>query len=275
MARSWIRLAFSLAMVAGLCLVTSSAFAQPGGGRGQGGPGGGFGGPGGFGGGFGGPGGGGALGLLQNEDVRKELDLVDDQIEKLNSINEKLREDMRNQFQGLRDLSDDERRSRFDELRTKMQEQTAATQKEIDDVLLPQQRTRLAQIQFQQQLRRGGGDTTGLTSDVVVEALEITPDQKSKLEDLEKEVAKEIADKVAKARADARDKLLGALTPEQKAKFKELMGVEFRFSQPQQGRGPGQGGFGGQGGQGGQGGRGQGGQGGRGQGGRGQGNRGI
>ncbi|HTN74275.1 MAG TPA: hypothetical protein VL096_03480 [Pirellulaceae bacterium] len=219
MVRNWFAVLVAVAMSLGMVNLASAQ------GRGPGGPGGG---------GFGGPGGG-TFGLLQNEDVKKELDLVDDQVSKLNAINEKLREEMRSQFSGFRDLSQEERTAKFEELRGKMEERTKQVQAEIDDVLLPQQRERLAQINFQQQLRRGGGDTTGLTSDAVVKALNISDEQKTKLEALEKDVAKEIADKVAKARAEGRDKLLAALSPEQQATFKKLMGSEFRFTQ-QQGR---------------------------------------
>ena len=240
MARCWFRLALAVALVAGLCSFGSDAFAQ---GRGRGGPGGG---------GFGGPGGGGPLGLLMNEDVRKELDLVDEQVSKLTAIGDKLREEMRSQFEGFRDLSDEERQTKFAEMRTKMEERTKEVQKEVDEVLLPQQRERLAQINFQSQVRRasGGGDSTGLTSDFIVAQLEITDEQKAKLTDLEKEVAKELADKVAKARNDAREKLLAALTPEQREKFKKLMGAEFRFTQQQGRGGPGGGAPGGRGGRG-------------------------
>jgi Spy/CpxP family protein refolding chaperone len=231
MARFWFRTALTLALMAGVC---SFASAQGRGGRG---------GAGGFGGGFGGPGGGGAAGLLQNEDVRKELDLVDEQVTKLTAINEKVREEMRAQFQDLgnfRDMSDEERQTAFAEMRTKMEERTKAVQAEIDEVLLPQQRERLAQINFQSQLRRAGGDSTGLTSDFIVAQLEMTDDQKAQITEAEAKVAKELAEKVAKARNEAREQLLALLTPEQREKFKKLMGAEFRFTQ-QQGRG-GQGG---------------------------------
>ncbi len=118
-------------------VLADSAFAQPGG-RGRGGRGGG--------GGFGGQGG--ATNLLQDENVRKELDLVDEQIGKLREIADKMQEDMRAQFQGfdfgsLRDLSEEERNARFAEMRKKGEEVAASAQKEIDGVLLPHQRERL------------------------------------------------------------------------------------------------------------------------------------
>jgi hypothetical protein len=86
--------------------MSSVAFAQ----RGRGGPGGG--------GGLFGGGQTNGLDLLGDENVRKELDLVDDQIAKLQEVGGKMRDEMRAafegfDFQGLRDLSEEERNAKF------------------------------------------------------------------------------------------------------------------------------------------------------------------
>lgn len=242
------------AIFAAASMSASSAFAQRGGG-----------GPGGFGGGFGGPGGGGGafgvIGLLQNEEVRKEIDFLPEQQEKIEALQRTQREEMRNQFQGLRDLSEDERRERFQNLRTEMEERNKKLDTEIKDILLPQQYTRLNQIALQQRIQRAG-TVNALASEEL--GLGISEDQKAKLEEISKEAEKELQDKIAKARAEAVEKILSGLTPEQRSKAKEKLGSEFRMTQPRFGQ-PGQGGPG-------QGGRGQGG---RGQGQRGGGDRGI
>lgn len=110
---SRLNLFLALALVVGSSL-PAAAFAQ---GFGGGGPGG----RGGFGM-FGGGGGGGDLMLLQNDDVRTELGLVDDQVEKLRGIGDKMREEMRSMFSGFRDLNEEERRAKFEEMRTKMED---------------------------------------------------------------------------------------------------------------------------------------------------------
>lgn len=207
----WHRSLLMIVSCALIALMASSAWAQ----RGQGGGPGGFGG---FGGGFGG--GDNALGLLLDPQVREELGIVDEQVEQLRAIGEKLRESMQGQFQGLRDLTEDERREAFAKMREDMQVRMKEIQAEVDEVLLPQQRDRLAQIQFQEQVRRSGT----LSSDALVEKLGITEEQKTKLEALAEEVNKELEAKIAKARTEAREKLLGALTPEQQATFKKLYG---------------------------------------------------
>jgi len=198
------------------------------------------GGPGGFGGGFGGAGGGafGQIGLLDNEDVRKELEIVDEQVDKLTALRDKMREEMRSQFQGLRDLSEDERRAKFEEMRTKMEERGKEMQKEVDDILLPQQRERLSQISLQQRLQRAG-TVQGLTSGELAEQLGISDEQKAKMEEAAKEAEKDLQKAIAKARAEAREKILSTLTPEQKDKIKKMLGSEFtmqnRFGQGGQG----------------------------------------
>src|SRR5688500_16379855 len=79
------------------------------------------GGPGGFGGAFGG--GGGLVGLVMREDVQQEIQLVDEQLDKVTEIGqdsfETMREEIRGVWEETRDLSEDERRERF---RSKMAE---------------------------------------------------------------------------------------------------------------------------------------------------------
>ena len=68
------------------CVVLAASIAQGQPGRGRGGPGGG-----GFG---GGPAGGGVLALLQDDSVRRELAIADDQVSKLRDIQESMHEQM-------------------------------------------------------------------------------------------------------------------------------------------------------------------------------------
>jgi Spy/CpxP family protein refolding chaperone len=272
--RTVVRVALVVAFALCVCLAADSAFGQqPGGRGGRGGRGGGFGG--GFGG--GGPGGGGATQLLQDENVRRELDLVDEQVSKLRDIATKMQEDMQAQFQGfdfgsLRDLSEEERTARFAEMRKKGEEVAASAQKEIDGVLLPHQRERLKQLMVQSQMRFGAD--RALTGGTLAEELGITEDQKEALAKKQEEVQASLQEKMAKLRQEAQDELLSVLTPAQQAKLKSMVGEPFTFAQ---GGGPG-GGFGGPGGggfggggrggfggdAGGRGGRGRGGEGGRG-----------
>lgn len=214
------------------------ASAQPGG---RGGQGGGFGG--------GGFGGGGAAGLLRDDKVKAELNLVPDQEKKIEALAESLREKAQETFRNLRDLSEDERRAKFEEFRT-------SSQKEYDAILLPQQRERLKQLMLQQtaQFSRSPGGI----NDTLATELGITDAQKEALAKKAEEVRAELAKKTAKLQEEAKTEILSVLTAEQRSKLEKLLGAKFEFTPPQfgQGAGGGAGGQPGRGGAGGQGGRG-------------------
>jgi hypothetical protein len=248
--KSWFRIGLTVALVA--CSV-SLAFAQ-GGGGGRGGRGGGFGGGrGGFGGGFGGQGGG--LMLLGDENVKKDLGITDDQVKKLEDFQAKVGGEMGQLFQGLRDLSDEERTAKFQEIQKKMTEMTDAAQKEI---LLPKQIERLKQISYQSRLNRGG-TADALASEDIAKELGITEAQKEALQKASEVAQTEMQEKMNKIREEARQKIISVLTADQQAKLKKLTGEPITFA-PFAGFG-GAGGFGG-GGRGGFGGGGAGGGGG-------------
>jgi len=196
-------------------LAPSLVFAQPPGG----------GGPGGFGGPFGG--GGGLLGLVMRDEVQQEIQLVDEQRDKVMKVAEESREEMRGMFEEMRDLSDEERRERFGEIRTKMEEMNANVETQLKKALLPHQLQRLKQIDLQVRMQQRGEG--GLSSRTVAEALELSDEQREKLEKKAEEVRQELQEKIRQAQAEAREKMLEVLTPEQKAKLEELMGDAFQL----------------------------------------------
>lgn len=203
-------------------LLGSSAVAQPGGG---------FGGRGGFGrgGGFGGPGGG-MTGLLMSEDVRRELEITDDQLADLESMGEELRDQMRSMFEGMRDLSPEERRDRFATMREDMEEIQAQAEERINEVLLPHQVARLREINLQQQVRRGG--LQGALRGELAEELGITEEQREQMAAKAEELQQELQQKIEQLRKDAQEELMGLLTPEQRSKIESMMGSEFEMQTP-------------------------------------------
>ncbi len=213
-------------------VLADSSFGQQPGGRGRG-----RGSFGGFGGGFGGFGGqNNVTAVLQDENARNELDLVEEQISKIREIGEKLREDTQSQYEGfdfrsLGDLSPEERDAKFAPIRKKVEEVNAAAQKDIDAVLLPHQRERLKQLVVQWQMR--GGAERALRFGPLGEELSVTDEQKEKLEAKNDEVQAALNEKIAKLRQDADADLISVLSPEQQAKLKGMIGTPFTFSQPQ------------------------------------------
>jgi len=211
------RLASAVCVV--VTLISATAFAQPGGGRGPGGGPGGGRGPGG--------GGGGGLELLMREDVRKELEIVDSQYEELRGLGDEMRDEMREMFSGLRDLSQEERQEKFAELREKMAESREKIQDKVDDILLPHQRDRLKQLSVQSQMRRG--TSAGLSSPAIVEELDISEEQLEKLREAAAKAQEELNEKVAKLREEAKEDILKVLTPSQRKKLEELTGEPYEF----------------------------------------------
>jgi Spy/CpxP family protein refolding chaperone len=233
--KSLVRVTCTLGLLAGL--LAAPAIAQPPGGGGRGGAGG-------FN--FLG-GGGGILGLLANEDVKKELELLDDQTSKIEAIQAEMRTAMGEIFQ-----SGDR-----EGMAAKMTELRKKSDEDVAKVLDSDQLKRVKQIEFQQAVGRGmGGVAAGIVSDQVVADLGLTKEQVEQLTEAQKGADEEYRKKLAAARAEALDKLVATLSPEQQAKFKELYGKPFELRINFGGGGAGGGG------------RGQGGPGGGGRGGR-------
>ena len=97
----------------------------------------------------------------------------------------------------------------------------AKMKKALDEILLPHQAERLKQLAVQFQMRGGGGLTS---SEDIAQATEYLGEQREKLRtkarDLEREMRKKLV-----------EDLLKELTPEQQAKYKEIVGEPFEFQQ--------------------------------------------
>jgi Spy/CpxP family protein refolding chaperone len=182
-----------------------------------------------FGGGFGQFG---SLMLLGQESVQKELKLSDEQVSKVKELGEKQRES----FRDFQNLSREERQARTKEM-----------EKAVTDLLKPEQAKRLKQISLQQ---RGGG---ALTDEEVQKTLNLSAEQVEKVRAIEQDgraAMKELFQpggdpqegfkKMQEFRKTQNEKFLNVLTPDQKTKWKELVGEEFKGEiKPQFGRKPG------------------------------------
>ncbi len=215
-------------------VAVDSAVAQPG----RGGQGGGPGGRGGFGGMMGG---GGSAMLLMNEQVREQLELSEDQIQRLEDLQADMRDEMQEMFRGGGGGED---------AREKMQEVMGRIQKEIDGVLLKHQREQLAAMTASMTMRRGGA--SGVLNDPnLIKQLGLSESEAEKFREQAAELQAKQDEEIAKLRERYNERVIALLPKEAQEKMKEWLKTEVpEFN------------FGGRGGQG---------QGGRGQGGRGQG----
>jgi len=184
-------------------------------------------------GGRGGFGGGGGM-LLSNKSVQQELKLDADQITKASKWAEEQRARFTEASQKYADLSEDERRTKMQELRRTANEES---HKAVTAMLKPEQAKRFHQISLQ---ARG---VNAFEDAKVQEQLKITDDQKTKLA----EIAKEHNDKQREVREDnqgnfqairekmtpinkeAHDKAEALLTSEQKSTWKEMVGHHFEI----------------------------------------------
>lgn len=237
MARSVLAVKAMLVLLAVLVVASPMAVAQEREGRGR--RGGGFR--------FGGRRGGGvnATTLLRSEQVQKELGLKEDQIEKITAISDESRQGMRELFSGLRDLSEEDRRKRFDELRAKGAELSAAARVKVGELLSDSQTKRLDEILLQV---RG---PAALADDTVAANLALSDDQKGKIKDLldtERELQQEISSGVRdlpreerqekfaeirkhqdELRKETEKAVLEVLTTDQNNQFAALKGAAFEL----------------------------------------------
>lgn len=143
---------------------------------------------GGFGrGGFGGGrrGGGGLLGEIQNESTRSEINLTEEQLQKLQEIGnstQNVREEFGDIFQRMQAAESEEERNKIrDEMRSRFEEIRSKAEEDMKSVLTEEQFQRLDQIR----LHREG--TRALGRDEIQNELGLTDEQKQQLEQLNEE----------------------------------------------------------------------------------------
>ena len=161
--------------------------------------------------------------LLRQKSVQEELKITAELAKKISEFTNKEYE----AFQKALQLGEKEREPRLEALEKE-------NQKFLDDNLTPAQRKRLDQITMQ---------VTGLqqlTRPEVIKLLNLTAEQQQKFKAMQQEARKELEEivgaknregrneKLAKLRADIDKKVEAALTPEQKAKAKEIVGEPFK-----------------------------------------------
>jgi hypothetical protein len=192
--------------------------------------------------------GGGALALLRDKGVQQELKLTADQIKAVDAAAKKQEETMQAARGGG---------GNFQELFQKLQ----AINKEATDTLKPDQKKRLHQLELQQRglsalaapanPRNPNPQPSPLAKELnITEAQQkqiqdIVAANREKMRDIRQNAAgnrEEIAKKTAELNKNTNEKIMGILTADQKAKWKEMTGEPYKGQLPAAGFG---GGFGG------------------------------
>ncbi len=180
------------------------------------------------------------LGLLGREQVQKEMKLSEEQTTKVKEIVKKLGAEMQEQYTALREIEDrDQQRAKLTELRDQSDQKV---REQLGDVVEREQVMRLYQIRMQVR-----AVVDSLANRYVSGRLELTDDQKNKLDEINKgvrakqsEVYATLRDasdeqrskafqKLRKIRSDADAEALALLTAEQKAAFLEMKGEKIEL----------------------------------------------
>ena len=161
------------------------------------------------------------MGILSNENIRSDIEMVDDQYQELQDLSARIQSRAADQIRGLnfKDAGN---------LVAQIQNIRKQSTKELNAVLLPHQLKRLRQIQMQSLLQRRSLAEV-LTTDPVKSELEITDRQSDELKDFEKVVKEDLAKEIAKLQEVARNRLLSKLNPNQEQRAKDLIGEAFEF----------------------------------------------
>ncbi len=174
--------------------------------------------------------------LLTNESVQKELKLDAGQIEKVKKIAADQGAKAREQLQGLRDLSPEQRREKLESFQQTARRETFQALRE-GDTLKPEQARRFMQIDLQV---RG---VSALNSPFIAQRLNLTDDQKAKIKAIVDEQPAKMREifqgassdragameKITALRKEANDKALAVLTAEQKDNYKKMLGEPFKL----------------------------------------------
>lgn len=225
-----------------IALLCMSAYAQPGGG-GRGGGGGGFGGgpQGGFGRGGGGflgglIGGGGDARFAVRDDVKKELDLDEDQIEELQEISRngpdvrQMMQDLDIDFRDVFRMSAEEREETMAPLAKKMAKANKESREDVLDVLTSKQKDRFAELKFQYDVSQGRGVAALAAMDV-----DLDDDEEDELKEAMEGVNEKLQKRLAELRRELYIEALASVVSE--SKIEKMMGDAFTFETQQFGRG--------------------------------------
>ena len=161
------------------------------------------------------------MSMLAEDNIRKELEVVDTQMEALAKVNEDFQKRVASEMRAV-DLSD------ASEVLKRMRGLTNAAKTDLEGVFLPHQLERLRQIGAQKQMNRRGV-LGALLTDPLASHLEISEEQKEELRSAAKEIEKDLIQEMEALRAKARKKLFSKLNTRQQKELNELAGDSFDF----------------------------------------------
>ena len=151
------------------------------------------------------------LNQLALDHVQKELELIDEQKEKLQEIASRYREQQRELYGDLSNLPAEERRAKIAEIREQTYKLAEETRKEAEKVLMPHQLKALKEIIFRSRIQYS------LRNSRIQEEIGLDEEQLDKLDELRQEQQ----ERIRELNKEMLDKTLEVLTTEQREKLRE------------------------------------------------------
>lgn len=168
--------------------------------------------------------------LLMDQQIQGELELVDDQMEKIRQIQKEMQEEISKEVKGMSFNNGGFDPERLQSMQSMMRSIRSEGESRINDVLLPHQTQRLEQLRRHLRMKsQGNGDS--LVNGELAEALDISEAQAERIKEKAAELEKELAAEIKKLQAEAKEELFKELTPAQQDKLKELLGDNFVYEQ--------------------------------------------
>ena len=157
--------------------------------------------------------------MLRMKHVQEQLELVPEQIEKLEKIGKEYYQQMREDWSGMADMSVEERRKKTQEIREKQQKRAEEVAEKIKGVLLDHQLKKLEEINFQSRA------PSMLRSPQTIQKLNLTEEQKDKLKKAQEELQK----KMRELQEEALKEALKVLTEEQKKELRKMTAPGYQW----------------------------------------------
>ncbi|MEL7498332.1 MAG: hypothetical protein AAFN77_12035 [Planctomycetota bacterium] len=162
---------------------------------------------------------------LHDPSVTKDLELVPDQIEKIEGIQKQYSDRFQSLVKKLMNAGTDP--DQHASLKKQIVEFHAERSKSIEKVLLPHQLARIKQINRQNLIELSGGVSSAFQNADLAKKLSLTDEQLTGLKDIQQKMLLEIAEKTRQCRETARTRTLKMLTADQRKILNELTGDRF------------------------------------------------
>jgi len=154
--------------------------------------------------------------------VTKDLEILDEQLEKVHAMQAEFGQQIAEQMKGLRDGS-----ISGEEYTQLLLTREAIRAKRMSEILLPHQLERLKQIDFQLKTKSIGSFSGNNLDKSMAEKLGLNKEQLKAFKEKAAEINKRLIEDFKRMKTEAKEELLAVLTAEQRAKFSELSGSKY------------------------------------------------